>query len=125
MFPFLALLVAVFSSQLINEAAIKKLTQNQKADLIDGFAKNRIWSYALVIGLVGIYFLSLELNLASFFWIQTAYFFLIVLLMGIQSYLTYRKLVASEFPESYIKSYFLGVGIRFLGLILFIGLSEL
>ena len=61
MIAVVVLLVAIFSSRIINEKANKKLEQDKKAALIDIFSNNRMWTYGVLIAIVVLFYISLRL----------------------------------------------------------------
>jgi len=122
MIAFLILLGLIFLSRFVSEKANKHLDSNKKAELIDLFSKVRIYTYGILIGIIGLFFASLKFN-----WIdpQITYIIYVVsifIFIIATSYFSYDKLKKNGFPNTYIKFYLISTSIRFLGLIIFIAL---
>lgn len=106
----------ILLSRYINSKAIKQLTTEKKAELIDEFSNFGIWSMIpLFVIFLGAYLLidSVEDNkiiyLSAFVIMAVAY------IISLQVYI-YKKLLKLEYPMSYIKQYILSVFVRFFGL---------
>ena len=123
MLSFLILIGSVFLARVVNEKANKTLAPIQKAALIDLFASNRTLYFGLMILLIGFYFAVLKWNLLPIIWTMIGYFTLLILSLTVNAYLAYRKLNANGFPKTYIRLYLASSSIRFVGILLFIGLT--
>ena len=122
MISILILLVAIFTSRIISEKANKSLSIEQKAELIDLFSKNRIYTFAALILIIAAFFASLKFNLLAQSTTVIIYIILISGFMLINSNMAYKKLKSHNFPDSYIKSYLISTSIRLIGLMVFFAL---
>ena len=122
MISILILLVAIFASRVISEKANKSLSTQQKAELIDLFSKNRIYTFAVLILIIAAFFASLKFNLIEQSTTVIIYVILISGFMVINSNMAYKKLKSNNFPGSYIKSYLISTSIRLIGLMIFFAL---
>jgi len=109
-------LTGVIISRIIIEKAMKTLSQEEKARLIDGFTGTRTYGFIPVLVAILIF---IGLNRYSDFNKQTILYAYTVLLsfviVGMQIFVI-RKLTKLEFPKSYIKKYNFSRVIYFLGL---------
>ena len=124
MIAVVVLLVAIFSSRIINEKANKKLEQDKKAALIDIFSNNRIWTYGVLIAIVVLFYISLRFNLINPVWTYIIYIVSLIAYILTISYNSYIKLKANDFPSSYIKSYILSTALRLLGILIFVAILD-
>ena len=124
MIAVVVLLVAIFSSRMINEKANKKLEQDKKAALIDIFSNNRIWTYGVLIAIVVLFYISLRFNLINPVWTYIIYIVSLIAYILTISYNSYIKLKANDFPNSYIKSYILSTALRLLGILIFVAILD-
>lgn len=110
-------IVAILLSRYINSRAIKKLTVEKKAELIDGFSSFGVWAILPLLVIFGAFYFTFDYVEKG----NLLYFGLFALLtvgyvIGIQIYI-YKKLKKMDYPMSYIKQYLLSVFVRFVGLL--------
>jgi hypothetical protein len=122
MIAVILFLVFSFVSRALNENANKKLDPEKKATLIDLFSKNRIYSFAILIGIISFFFASISFN-----WLdrnKTLIIYLVSIIIFIigSSYISFKKLKESDFPESYIKTFIISTCLRFVGILIFFAL---
>jgi hypothetical protein len=116
-FGLVVFVSAYIISRIISEGALRKLSVEQKAMLLDAFSSYRIYSLIAVFLIVVTYLLS-----TYFFWqydnFLTPFFFgLILLVLAFNSVYAYGKLRALEIPRSYINSFWLSSALQFIGVI--------
>ncbi|HWQ36022.1 MAG TPA: hypothetical protein VNQ79_24480 [Blastocatellia bacterium] len=115
LFNFIFLIVAIVISRVIMERALRQLSADEKARLLDSFSGYRTWNLAAVLLLVVLYFAGMRylpewrltwdlLFLASFLTVMLAV-----------SVFSYRKLKELNLPTGYIRSYLLSLGIQYVG----------
>ena len=98
----------------INAQAIKKLSVEKKAELLDTFSTFGIFSIIPLLVIIGLtYWIADNFNNHSFTYLYLAAILIILYIIGIQIYI-YRKLIKLNYPISYIRHYILSVCIRFL-----------
>ena len=117
-FGILAFLVTYFVSRIINERALRKLSIEDKARLLDAFSNYRIYSTLAVLSipLAHIGLSRLQPQLA---WRAAPFLFvLFVGSLALVSMLTYRKLKGLRLPEDYIKSFLLSTLVQYVGIAL-------
>lgn len=119
MIGFLIVLVILLVSRAMNEKALKNLTQEKKAELIDLFSKDRIYNLLALIFIIALFFANTKLNLIDSTLSFTIYMILLFAFMIITGFLAFKKLKANNYPDSYIRSFILTSSIRFVGLIVF------
>jgi len=120
MISFVLLLLAVFGARTILERANKHLDQEKKAQLIDLFSRNRIYNFALLVGLILLYFLSLEMAWFDPFISYVAFSLALVLFLIGTAFISYKRLSDHDFPYPYIRAYIGSTSLRFLGLVVFV-----
>jgi hypothetical protein len=117
LFGVFAFIVAYFISRVIGERALKRLTTEEKAGLLDAFSGYRIFNMVIVFSLLflviaGDRFLP---QLRATLW--PAFMVLLALVLVTMSSLSYRKLKNLNMPADYIKSFLLSTGIQYLGIL--------
>lgn len=120
---FFILIVFVFLSRMLNEQAMKKLSSEQKVQLIDLFSKERIGFMGILVVLLGLFFASLSLQWVAPFTAYVAYLSCVFLFIAFTSAYSYRKLKSHHFPGSYIFRYLLSTGLRILGTLIFLAFT--
>lgn len=110
---FAALYIA---SRVIGERALRRLSQEEKARLIDGFSSFRIFS-AVIILLFVVIFLAAENYLTDLSAaVRGGFPAAIFLLFLVLSFITYKKLKSLNISESYIRIYLITLFLQYLGL---------
>ena len=122
MIAFIVFMVFIFGARILNDKAVKKLSVEKKAELVDLFSGTRIWTYGLLIAILILYFLILEFELLAPLVAVVIYFLLLIAFLLYNANVSYRKLKASEFPEEFIKSYLISASVRLIGILMFFGL---
>ena len=117
LFGAFAFIVAYFISRVISERALKRLTTEEKAKLLDAFSGYRIFNMVIVLSL---FFLVLAGDrflpqLRTKLW--PAFMVLLALVLVTMSSLSYRKLKNLNMPAAYIKSFLLSTGVQYIGLL--------
>lgn len=103
MIGVIVLLVFIFASRAINEKANKKLEQDKKAQLIDLFSKNRVYTFGILIVILADFFLILRYQILDPLFAYIIYTVLIFAYIIGFSYMSYKKLKDNDFPKEYIK----------------------
>jgi len=124
MIAFILLLVTMFISRTINEKANKKLDQNKKAELIDLFSKDRIYTFGALIVIIALFFVSLRFELIDPLISYVAYVVLIFAFIAVTGFSSYRKLKTNGYPDSYIQSYLITTFLRVVGLVIFFAIVK-
>src|ERR1044071_9511846 len=87
--------------RIINENALRKLSVEQKAAILDSFSAYRVYSLiAIAVIFVG-YILSVYFLSRYDYFVNTFFFALIIGVMLYNSFFAYRKLYALKMPDSY------------------------
>lgn len=117
--PFLLVIVVVFAtiviSRIISERALKHLSSEDKARLLDSFSGYRIFNSALLLGILIIWIVAIN-HLPH--WRSALTIIFVLSFLGASaaiSVLSYRKMKGLNLPASYIKSYLLSLAIQYLG----------
>ena len=110
-------IVLIFLSRFINNNAIKKLSTEKKAQLLDDFSNFGIWSaIPVLIVAIGIFLLMDYDKSNMLIYISVLAIVGFIYVIFIQIYI-YKKLVKLDYPTSYIKQYSLSLLIRFFALV--------
>jgi len=105
LFPFIVFIGAVIAGRFISESALRRLSSDEKAKLLDGFSLLRKLNLVLLVLVVILaYLLEIEM-----LWAVALY------LTGLAVY-TYRKLGALDLPNAYSRLYLLSMLITYGGL---------
>lgn len=110
----------VLVNRMIIERASKKLSEEQKARLVDSFSSQRIWSVGFILIVLAGFFMITEFKLANPALSLAVYFFVFVAYSIISILVVRTKLIKLNFPEFYIKATMLAGVLRIATLILFI-----
>lgn len=116
---FVLLLVVVLIARVINQRAYKKLEQEKKLELIDLFSNKSIYTFAILIAIISLFFIATKYDLVSPFVLYSIYTIAIFALIFISGYFSYKKLKEHNFPNDYIRSYLASMFLRVLGLLVF------
>jgi hypothetical protein len=110
--------------RILNEGALRKLSIEQKAALLDAFSSYRIYSLVAVAVIFVGYILSIYF-LSKYDYFTNAFFFgLIICVMLYNTFFAYKKLYSLELPSGYMKSFWLSSIIQYIG-VLFLFVSIL
>lgn len=121
MIALFVLLIFVFGARgLMNEAG-KKLTSSQRAELIDIFSKGSLLNYAVLILLLGLFFLNMRLQYTSKELNLILYIICITIFLIFSSINSFNKLKEADFPMRYIRAYLISTALRTIGLMIFFG----
>jgi hypothetical protein len=109
------LFAAIVISRVISERALKQLTTEDKARLLDSFSVYRIANIALLLGIMIVWFVAIRFLPQ---WNSTLTIIFVVSFLGVSiviSVLSYRKMKGLNLPASYIKNYLLSLAIQYFG----------
>jgi len=98
---FIALLVAIIASRIINERGYKTLNDDEKLSLMDGFSKTRAYSMLPLLIFIGAYYLLMAKTDIDKGMLTIAYFSLLIIFIIIRSIMNHRKLVSMNLPDTY------------------------
>ena len=115
LFNFIFLIVAIVISRVIMERALRQLSADEKARLLDSFSGYRTWNLAAVLLLAVLYFAGMRyLPEWRLTWdlLFLASFLTAILAVSVFSY---RKLKTLNLPTGYIRSYLFSLGIQYVG----------
>jgi uncharacterized membrane protein len=115
----LVLFGTILGTRWMNDRANQKLSIEQKAKLVDLFSKTRIWNFALLFGIVILYFIVLEYGILEGRTALWVYALVVTLVLIVVAYLSSRKLKENGFPDDYVKSYLTLSTLRMAGLLIF------
>jgi len=103
-------------SRILNERAIKELSADEKAKLVDAFSSMRAYNLIpLAIIVVG-YLLAIKYTGLSHMLLSYTYFIFLIAYIVVSQVYVYRKLIRLNYPPSYLKKYTLSRVISFAGI---------
>jgi hypothetical protein len=117
LFGVFAFIVAYFISRVISERALKRLTTEEKAKLLDAFSGYRIFNMVIILSLFLLVLAGDRLlpELRSTLWL--AFTVLLALILVTISSLSYRKLKNLDMPTPYSKSFLVSRSIQYMGIL--------
>lgn len=118
--PFFGLAVfaaAYILSRVINERGLKMLNADEKARLLDGFSKTRLFSSVAVIVVLGVLILSDKLIQSLPAGFSLAFPLAIISVLLTLNFIGYKKLKTLDLPKEYVKNYLLSVFFQLIGII--------
>jgi hypothetical protein len=115
LFVIVVLFASIVVSRIITEKALKRLSPEDKARLLDSFSGYRIFNSALGLGIFILWLVTIEF-LPHWRSTLTVIFVLSFLVVSAAiSVLSYRKMKGLGLPADYIKSYLIGLAIQYVG----------
>lgn len=120
MFAVVAMLVLILVSRWLNERAMKKLSVEEKARLIDLFSSQRVWNFGLIILMLVGYYTVIVMKLVEQELGLSIYF---VVLLGFMIFSALRSrslLINAGFDEAYQHSFLISTGLRLLSILVFL-----
>lgn len=108
--------VAYIASRVVRERALKRLSTEQKARLLDAFSGYRTYFMSAAVGLPLLYFLAIKLWPSIQSILTPIFFVLFGLMLVLMTWLSFRKLKALNLPNDYIRSFLVSSGIEYLGI---------
>ena len=123
-FGLVVFVSAYIIGRIINEGALRKLSMQQKAALLDAFSAYRVYSLIAVAVIFVGYILSIYF-LSKYDYFTNAFFFgLIICVMLYNTFFAYKKLYTLALPSAYMKNFWLSSIIQYIG-VLFLFVSIL
>jgi uncharacterized membrane protein (UPF0136 family) len=123
-FGLVVFVSAYIISRIVNEGALRKLSLEQKAALLDAFSAYRIYSLVAVMLIFVGYLFSLYFLSQYDHFINTFFFAMIICVMFYNTFFAYKKLAPLNLPAGYMKSFWLSTIIQYIG-VLFLFLAVL
>jgi cobalamin synthase len=114
----IAFLAFLYVAKILNEKATKKLSTEQKAELVDLFSTRSPLRYGIIILLIILYFLLLKYHIFEPMITMAGYFVVLLLFIIYTARISYFKLKTNNFPDSFIKVYIGSTVLRLLGIVL-------
>jgi hypothetical protein len=108
-----------FIGRLINENALKELSIEEKAKLIDGFSAMRIYSILPVAVICIAYIVAIKFMTINHAILISTYLLFLLLYIIVISVFVFRKLSSLGYPKGYINKYALSRVIQFIGIGIF------
>ena len=112
---FLIFIGSTFLSRVILNNAYKKLSSEDKLELIDLFNTNKTYTYIALFIMIIVYVLILKFEFFDFKIITNLYFIILIIYLIVRSYFSYNKLKDNNSSEAYIKSYLLSTAVTLAG----------
>ena len=120
---FILFLVAVVVSRIISRQALKELSSEEKAALLDAFSGMQAYSLVPLIVLLALYFGLFQFTSVSVFAITVGYFALLVAYAIWSYWFTRRKLATLDLPDSYLRKHGMARTIQYVGLGVFFAVA--
>ncbi len=111
----MAFLATAIMSRMIREKALKTLSTDEKASLVDAFSSFRIYTFVSVLALMVIFYLCLNYLVLDQSFIFIGYGVCLVIFLLVSNGVVYRSLRKLQLPDRYIKSYILSSLIQLAG----------
>jgi hypothetical protein len=118
----IGLFVVAYIPYFIGERALKHLNTEQKAGLINMFAKDRKYGSAAIFFLVIAFLVVLQFKLVEPLTAFSLYFAAMILYVVFKNYRTYVKLTANNYPKVYSRKVLIADIVSTIGILLFLGL---
>ena len=115
LFVFLSLII--FIPRMISITAEKKLDPEKRAELFTLNSKGRVLSLVLILAIVAIVVITQRFEFFTSHVNFVLYVILVLGWMGYQSIMSYRRLKGADFPDAFMKAYWISMTIRLAGII--------
>ena len=107
---------AYIVSRIVRERALKRLSTETKAQLLDAFSGYRTYFMSAAVCFPLLYFVAIKLWPAGQSFLAPLFFVSLGLLLLITSWLSFRKLKQLSLPTDYIRSFLISSGLQYLGI---------
>jgi len=107
---------AYIVSRLVRERALKRLSMEEKARLLDAFSGYRTYFMSAAVCLPLLYFIALKLWPSTRPLLTPIFFISFGLLLVTMSWLSFRKLKELNLPTDYIRGFLISSGLQYLGI---------
>ncbi|WP_437925052.1 hypothetical protein WMF37_39400 [Sorangium sp. So ce291] len=114
-------LLLIVGSRVMSERALSALSASDKARLVDGFSKQRIYILVPVIALLVLNYAAIKLAPERTTEIVAAVIALTVALLVVGNVLAVRKLRSLGLPGSYIRKYLASRAVSLVAMMLLVG----
>ncbi|MGK3959609.1 hypothetical protein WMF38_42015 [Sorangium sp. So ce118] len=114
-------LLLIVGSRVMNERALSALSASDKARLVDGFSKQRLYILVPVIALLIVNYAAIKLAPEHTMEISAAVIALTVALLIAGNVLAVRKLRSLGLPGSYIRKYLASRAVSLAAMLLLVG----
>src|SRR5882672_4582881 len=104
-FGVIVLAWAMLVNRILAERALKRLSTEQKAKLLDSFSKHRTNSIVVVFVLLLIFFIVGRVSPGSYPIMAWVFLGLLVLMSVVTTFLSHRKLKRLSTPKDYINNF--------------------
>lgn len=112
----LIVFAAIIVSRIVSKQALKQLSPEERSRLLASFSSYRLYNRVIFLGLVGAYFAATTYIPQSYPTVTLLFIILCFAVLGTVSVLSYRKLKSLNLPHSYIRSFLIGLGVKYAGL---------
>ena len=116
LFGLTIFVAAYIVSRIVRERALKRLSVEQKARLLDAFSGYRTYFMSAAVCLPLLYFVAIKLWPFTQSLLTPIFFVSFALLLVIMSWLSFRKLKELSLPTDYIRSFLISSVIQYFGI---------
>ena len=107
---------AYIVSHIVRERALKRLSTEEKARLLDAFSGYRTYFMSAAVCLPLLYFIAIKLWPSTQSFLAPIFFVSFGLMLIIMTWLSFRKLNQLNLPRDYIRSFLISSGLQYLGI---------
>jgi hypothetical protein len=94
----------MFIARRLSDRAMKYLSPGQRLGLIDLFAKDRKYTYAIMFSIIILFLVALQFHWVPPLFAFGIYVFLVITYISIKSFRTYTILTKHYYPTEYISA---------------------
>ncbi len=113
-----AFLAAIIVSRIVQERALRKLSTEEKGQLVEAFSGLRLLSLVPLAALAGLYFLMMSLEALTTTMLLTIFLPATLLFSLVIQVLVHRRLRRLDLHPEYLRAYTIGRGCFLLGFLL-------
>lgn len=104
-------LAAIIVSRIVQERALRKLSTEEKGQLVEAFSGLRLFSLIPLAALAGLYFLMMSLEALTSTLLLTIFLPATVLFSVVMQVLIHRRLRSLSLHPDYVRAYAIGRGL--------------
>jgi hypothetical protein len=103
-------------SRMLGEQAYRRLTNDEKLRLVDGFSRERMFSMIPIVVMLGAFFLLQTQSNWDQRWVGIGFFGLLIVYSLVKGIMQRSRLVQLEMPAAYRRRFFFAQGIAYFGM---------
>lgn len=118
---FALFLLAVVAGRLLGNRALAQLTAEEKARLLDAFARQRVFTILVLAVILGAYVLASKARPEVAGTLAAAFFGALILYIVVFGIITHRRIQSLQLPAGYVRGFVASQVVQYAGVALLFG----